>query len=164
MTSFYKLDLHLFLDSADALPHVADRLHDGIETGDHLHLPVPGLVHPTAVRVETIAVTAVRRRLLLAERKTRHCLGRARPPFFITLLDRDSFSFSFCPRHWWCSQLQNTTFRNYFFFFKGILKDDTISSDMELSFGSRYFYFFMGKLFCVYSGLTALYITTWQFL
>ena len=99
MTSFYKLDLHLFLDSADALPHVADRLHDGIETGDHLHLPVPGLVHPTAVRVETIAVTAVRRHLLLAERKTRHCLGRARQPFFITLLDRDSFSFSFCPRH-----------------------------------------------------------------
>lgn len=51
-------------DSEDVLPYVDDLLHEGTEIGDHLHLPVPGLVHPIAVQVATIAVTVAVHHLL----------------------------------------------------------------------------------------------------
>ena len=54
-------------DSAGALPHVDALLHEETEIGDHLRLPVPGLVRLIAVQVATTAVTVAVHLLLRAE-------------------------------------------------------------------------------------------------
>lgn len=63
----FLFDVFISTDSAGALPHVDALLHEETEIGDHLRLPVPGLVHLIAVQVATTAVTVAVHLLLRAE-------------------------------------------------------------------------------------------------